>query len=95
MIKTETHNVRTNAGTRLMIGNLPYSVEKPEFIQAFADHADLQERFLSRPKKDDGKKNDGWGIITVDEPTASRLLGATILIRGRVARIKRARPSAM
>ncbi len=92
MIKTETYNVRTNSGTRLLIGNLPYSVDKSEFMHAFANHADLQDGFLSRPKMD-GKNNDGWGIITVDEPTASRLLGATITIGGRVARIKRARPS--
>ncbi len=26
MIKTETYNVRMNSGTRLLIGNLPYSV---------------------------------------------------------------------
>ncbi len=92
MIKTETYNVRMNSGTRLMIGNLPYSVEKSEFIEAFASDAKLEDGFLSRPKTA-GKNNDGWGIITVDEPTASRLLGATIMIGGRVARIKRARPA--
>jgi RNA recognition motif-containing protein len=78
-------------GTRLLVGNLPFSLEQDEFMRAFARYGHVQGGFLSRPTMA-GRNNAGWGIVEVDEVAARDLLAQTVLIGGRVARIKRARP---
>jgi hypothetical protein len=80
-------------GTRLLVGNLPYSLEQDEFLAAFARHGQVQGGFLSRATAP-GRNNNGWGIVSFDEATAADVLAQTVLIGGRVARIKRARPMA-
>jgi RNA recognition motif-containing protein len=77
--------------TRLLVGNVPYAVEQDEFLRAFAQHGHVEGGFLSRATAP-GRKNAGWGIVSLDEATARDVLAQTILIGGRVARIKRARP---
>ncbi len=93
MIKTEKQSALAKAATRLMIGNLPYALEKSDFAASFTAHADLHDVYLSGPKEA-GRNNAGWGIIAVYETAARHLLGQTILIGGRVARISRARQKA-
>jgi hypothetical protein len=78
-------------GTRLLVGNLPYSLEQDAFMRAFAAHGPVQSAFLSRATAP-GRSNAGWGIVSFDESTASKMLTETVLIGDRVARIKRARP---
>ena len=77
-------------GTRLLVGNLPYSLEQDAFMRAFAAHGPVQSAFLSRPTAPN-RNNAGWGIVSFDEETARDVLTQTVLIGGRVARIKRAR----
>jgi RNA recognition motif-containing protein len=78
-------------GTRLLVGNLPYSLDQEEFLRAFAQHGRLQGGFLARATAP-GRNNAGWGIVSCDEATARDVLARTVLIGDRVARIKRARP---
>lgn|GEM_PF-5883135 len=90
-----THNKQAFAqkeGTRLWVGNLPYSLGQDAFVAAFAVHGTVQSAFLSRPTAPN-KNNAGWGIVSFDESTASKMLTETVLIGNRVARIKRARPT--
>ncbi len=93
MIKTEKQSTSVKAATRLMVGNLPYALEKSDFAASFTTHADLHDVYLSGPKEA-GRNNAGWGIIAVDEAAARHILGQTILIGGRVARVTRARQKA-
>ena len=79
--------------TRLLVGNIPYAIERDEFFRILAQHGKIQGGFLSRATEP-GKNNAGWGIIAVDPTNADTLLTQTILIGGRVVRIKRARPQA-
>lgn len=79
--------------TRLLIGNIPYSIERDEFFRTLAQHGKIRGGFLSRATSS-GRNNAGWGIVTVDSTGASTILTQTILIGGRVVRIKRARPQA-
>jgi len=76
--------------TRLLIGNIPYSLERDEFFSSITRHGKIHGGFLSRATSPD-RKNAGWGIITVDATTARVMLAHTILIGGRVARITQAR----
>lgn len=93
MIPSKQPTTAHDTVARLMVGNLPYALTSTEFAEALAQHGQLQDAFLARSKTDE-LKNAGWGIVSVDEPTARRILDATVLVRGRVARIKRARPKA-
>lgn len=79
--------------TRLLIGNVPYSIERDEFFRSLAQHGKIHGGFLSRATSPD-RKNAGWGIVTVDSTTARAILTQTILIGSRVVRIKQARPQA-
>ena len=90
MIKTEKQDASAKGGTRLLIGNLPYSMDKSEFMAAFTRHADLTDVYLSSPKAP-SRSNAGWGIIAVDEAAAQDILGLTVMVGNRVARITRAR----
>ncbi len=76
--------------TRLMVGNLPYDVAKADFAAALTPHCAVNDIYLSPPRSVD-KNNGGWGIIAVDETAARHILGQTVLVGGRVARITRAR----
>jgi hypothetical protein len=89
MIKNEKQTAAAKAGTRLMVGSLPYAMEKSEFAASFTPY-DLYDLYLSGPKEP-GRNNAGWGIIAVDETAARHILGQTVLVGGRVARITRAR----
>lgn len=72
-------------GTRLLVGNVPYSVRQDEFMQAFAAHGTVQSGFLSRTTLPN-RNNAGWGIVSLDEETARNVLVHTVVIAGRVAK---------
>ena len=90
MIRTEKQSAATKSATRLMVGNLPYAIAKPEFAAAFSQHAELLDVYLSAPKDAD-RNNAGWGIIAVAETAARDILGMTVMVGNRVARITRGR----
>ena len=90
MIRTEKQSAAAKSATRLLVGNLPYAIAKSEFAAAFSQHAELLDVYLSAPKEAD-RNNAGWGIIAVDEPAAQDILGLTVMVGNRVARISRAR----
>ena len=79
--------------TRLLIGNIPYAIERDEFFRTLAQHGKIHGGFLSRATSPD-RNNAGWAIVTVDATTAHTILTQTVLIGGQVVRIKRARPHA-
>lgn len=92
MNTTETQPIIETAETsRLMVASIPYEADKALFVQTLARYGKVYEAYLSPPKTAD-RKNEGWGIIVVDEMTAQKLLADTILILDRIVRITRAKP---
>jgi altronate dehydratase len=92
-METETKKITEVTGTkRIMINNLDYvKVGMAELVEPFSKYGQIKEAFLSKPTAA-GNKNAGWAILVVDDETADKILGATIVIANRVVRVRLAKP---